>query len=365
MKKNDPSPKSNQFLLAFSILIILSVIISCKNNSDDNSKESIESLPEEKNIVDTMVIHSQDFTREIISNGKLSALQSAELWFKTSGIIKEIPVKNGQTVSKGEPLASLYDEDMKFSYSKAQVAMEQAEIERRNILIGMEYKDGINGVPPDRLKIANIRSGYSQNSISLEEAEQTLKNAILMAPFTGKVEGVSQKPFERTDQSKPFCTLINDQHFTIDFPLLETEFNQVRTGQKVTVSPIALDKQTTGTITEINPRVDENGLVWVKAEVINPGGYIEGMNVKVSIKHSIPNQLVVPKQSVVLRQNREVLFRYTSKGTAYWTYVNVLDENETQYSVVAAEGATLNAGDTIIISNNLNLAHESEVEVGN
>jgi membrane fusion protein (multidrug efflux system) len=86
------------------------------------------------------------------------------------------------------------------------------------------------------------------------------------------------------------------------------------------------------------------------------------MNVKVSIKRAIPGQLVVPKQSVVLRQNREVLFRYT-KGTAYWTYINVLDENENQYSVIAAEGATLELGDTVIISNNLNLAHESEVEV--
>jgi uncharacterized Zn ribbon protein len=86
------------------------------------------------------------------------------------------------------------------------------------------------------------------------------------------------------------------------------------------------------------------------------------MNVKVSIKKAVPNQLIVPKQAVVLRQNREVLFRYTG-GIAYWTYINVLDENENQYSVEAAEGATLEPGDTVIISNNLNLAHESEVEI--
>ena len=86
------------------------------------------------------------------------------------------------------------------------------------------------------------------------------------------------------------------------------------------------------------------------------------MNVKVSIKETIINQLVVPKQAVVLRQNHEVLFRYT-KGSAYWTYINVLYENENQYSVEAVEGATLEPGDTVIISNNLNLAHESEVEI--
>jgi hypothetical protein len=198
----------------------------------------------------------------------------------------------------------------------------------------------------------------------LEEANYQLENIILKAPFSGKIEGLKQKPYEKADLSKPFCTLINDSRFTIDFPLLETEVSEVSAGQKVTITPIAGAKQSVGTITEINPRIDENGLAWLKAEVTNPGGYLEGMNVKVSIKKSIFGQLVVPKQSVVLRQNREVLFRYTG-GTAYWTYINVLDENENQYAVKASDGATLELGDTVIISNNLNLAHESEVELKN
>ena len=348
-----------------ALMAIISNILSCKTSGNEESKESIESLPEDKNIVDTMIIHAQDFYREIISNGKLAATQSAELWFKNGGIVEEVFVKNGQTASAGSILARLQEDEIKFAYNKAKLSLEQAEIERKNLLMNQGYKDAIDSVPPEHLRIANIRSGYSQSLINLKETEQSLENVILTSPFTGIVEGVTQKPFERADQSKPFCTLINNKSFSIDFPLLETEYGEVNVGQKVTISPIALNKPTMGTITEINPRVDENGLVWVKAEVENPGGYIEGMNVKVSIKHSVPDQLVVPKQSVVLRQNREVLFRYTSEGTAYWTYINVLDENETQYSVIAAEGATLNSGDTIIISNNLNLAHNSEVEVGN
>jgi hypothetical protein len=87
------------------------------------------------------------------------------------------------------------------------------------------------------------------------------------------------------------------------------------------------------------------------------------MNVKVSIRNAIAGQLVVPKQAVVLRDNREVLFRYTGSGVAWWTYVKVVDENENQYSVVAEDGGRLEPGDTIIISNNLNLAHESVVTI--
>jgi RND family efflux transporter MFP subunit len=359
MTKIPFNPKQQIILLIFALSILF---FGCKSNTENSEQKSNESLPEEKNIVETVVLEKQDFTREIISNGKLAAIQKAELYFKNTEIIETINSKNGLSVSKGFEIARLYNNDYRFSFEKAQVTMEKAEIDKVDALLSMGYKTGAENISPEHLKIANIRSGYSQARIQLAEATQQLENISLKAPFAGKIEGLKQKPYEKADLSKPFCTLINDNRFTIEFPLLETEINQVNTGQKVTISPIAGAIQTAGIITEINPRIDENGLTWIKAEVNNPGGYMEGMNVKVSIKRAISGQLVVPKQAVVLRQNREVLFRYTG-GIAYWTYINVIDENENQYSVIAAEGATLEPGDTVIISNNLNLAHESEVEM--
>lgn len=350
------------FFFLFSMFFFLVFPISCKTTGKPENTTNTESLPEEKNIVETVVLEKRDFTREIISNGKLAAIQKAELWFKNQGVIETITVKNGQEAASGDVLARLQDTDYRFAFARASLSMEQAEIDKLDALLSMGYKEANQDIPPEHAKIANIRSGYNEAKLALEEAGYALKNAILTAPFAGKVEGVKQKPYEKANQSEPFCTLINDSRFTIEFPLLETEIGEVKTGQRVMVTPVAGAKVSVGAITEINPRIDENGLVQVKAEVSNPGGYMEGMNVKVSTKKIIPNQLVVPKQAVVLRQNREVLFRYTG-GIAYWTYVNVLDENESQYSVEAAEGATLSPGDTVIISNNLNLAHESEVEM--
>jgi membrane fusion protein (multidrug efflux system) len=363
MNSNQSKPaKFWSFISYLLIVFVIVVNLSCKTKTEAQNETSNESLPEEKNIVETVVLEKQDFTREIISNGKLAAILKAELYFKNPGIIETVKVHNGESVSVNVELARLQNDEYRFNVEKAQVTMEKAEIDRLDALLSMGYKTGSENISKEHLKIADIRSGYNQAKIQLAESTQQLDNISLKAPFSGKVEGLKQKSFEKADLSKPFCTLINDNRFTIEFPLLETEFNEINTGQKVTISPIAGAKQTEGNITEINPRIDENGLVWVKAEVTNPGGYLEGMNVKVSIKRAISGQLVVPKQAVVLRQNREVLFRFT-KGTAYWTYINVLDENEHQYSVVAAEGATLELGDTVIISNNLNLAHESEVEM--
>jgi len=351
------------YIIYFFVFAAALLFTSCGNSKSESSTSDHDALPEEKNRVETVVIQREDFMREIVSNGKLNAIKKAELYFKTDGIIASINVKNGQSVSGNSILATLENEDIQFTLKQSRMNLEKAEIDKKDALLSMGYNEvPENKVLADHLRIANIRSGYNDAKLAVEKAENTLEKATLKAPFSGKVEGVKQMLFERASLSEPFCTLISDSRFTVDFPLLETEINEVQLGQKISVLPIAGAESGTGIITEINPRVDENGLIWLKAEVPNQGGYMEGMNVKINIKRAIPGQLVVPKQAVVLRQNREVLFRYTG-GIAYWTYINVLDENEKQYAVEAAEGATLNPGDTVIISNNLNLAHESEVEI--
>ncbi len=356
--------KTNKERTANILITALAVIAiySCALKSEEQTDGGNQPLPAEPNRVEVIVLEQGDFLREIVSNGKLAAIEKAGLYFKNSGIIEAVGVRNGELVQAGTELARLQNEEFLFTMKKAEVALERATIDRLDALLSMGYKSIDAKIPDEHLNIATIRSGYNQAKIQHEEAVYQLENAVLKAPFAGKVEGITQKAWEKPDLSKPFCTLINDSRFTIEFPLLETEVHEVSNGQEITVTPLAGLKPARGVVAEINPRIDENGLAWVKARVTNPGGYMEGMNMKVSIKKAIPSQLVVPRQAVVLRQNREVLFRYT-RGTAYWTYIEVLDENESQYAVAPAEGATLSPGDTIIVTNNLNLAHESSVEV--
>ena len=343
--------------------LVFITLYSCSTGSESAQNQEKQPIPPEKNLVDVITLAHQDFTREILSNGKLSASRKATLWFKNQGIVKSVRVKNGQSVQEGSLIVDLQHEDFLISLKRAEAAFERAGMERLNAFIAMGYKQSDSAsIPVEHRKIAEIKSGYTEAAISLEEARRQFESASLVTPVSGKVEGIRQKPWEKADLSKPFCSIIDDALFSVDFPLLEAEVGEVQTGQTVVVTPVAGAKESIGFITSINPHIDENGLAWLTAEVKNPGGYIEGMNAKISIRKIIPGKLVVPKQAVVIRQDRHVLFCYKS-GSAWWTYVNVLDENEKSYAVEAAEGASLAAGDTVIISNNLNLAHESLVTI--
>lgn len=84
---------------------------------------------------------------------------------------------------------------------------------------------------------------------------------------------------------------------------------------------------------------------------------MEGMNVEILVKKEVPASMVVPKSAVVFRQNQEVIFKYVD-GKAFWTYVKTEFENSTSYTVIAepTKGGSLNPGDAVIVSGNLNLA---------
>lgn len=305
------------------------------------------------------------FQKELVSNGKLTALQKSELKFRISGQLQKLPVHNGQIVKKGATIAVLDRFEYQQRLDQAETKLRDAHLELRDELIGRGYAD------PDSTKIpaiiwegANVRSGYTAARRELKTAKYELAASTLKAPFTGKVANITQKVYQQVPGGEVFCLLINDSEFEVEFHLVESEIREISVGDEVKIIPYSLEKIFKGYVSQINPLIDEHGLVQVRARVKNPGQLMEGMNVKVLVEKEVPDQLVVPKQAVVLRQNQEVLFKYLN-GKAFWTYVQTGRENSTSYTVQAHpdKGGTLQAGDTVIISGNLNLAHESDVVI--
>lgn len=86
----------------------------------------------------------------------------------------------------------------------------------------------------------------------------------------------------------------------------------------------------TGSISEINPLVDENGMVRVKAQVNGGDKFFDGMNVRISVKRSVPNRIVVPKTDIVLRSGKQVMFT-VKDNIVMWNYVTTGLENLTEY----------------------------------
>lgn len=347
--------------------ILVLVICACtpRNKQTDVDSSRIEQASHVTK-VEIQALERTDFPVQLLSNGHIYAARKAVLSFGATGRIAEAPVRNGQRIGRDGVIASLDRPDLRLAEESARISLKKAEIDLFDILAGQGYASGDTTlVPQESLSIAKIRSGYSAARNELFRARQALDGTVLKAPFPGRVADISLYPHQLVG-TDPYCTLLDDSWMSVVFTVMESEYAFISKGLSVTVIPFAEERLSyRGTIEEINPSVDRNGQVVVRAKVRNDGALLDGMNVHVVVEKMIPNCLVVPRGAVVIRDNLDVLFTYTNDGKAHWTYVNILASNGSSHVVEAnaERGSSLSPGDYVIVSGNLNLADGSSVSL--
>ena len=346
----------------YLLCLAAALLAGCSNSGKDKEAEEgvATVLPGENNEVTVTVLKRGIFEHELVSNGKVTAGAKADLRFETAGVVAQIYVKNGDPVRKGQKLAELDKFRLKNKTAQAKDALEKAELELQDVLIGQGYPVGdTSQVPADIMKLARVKSGYDQSRSLYELAVYEEEHATLVAPFDGVVANLFAKPFNEPGTSEAFCTVIGTQGMEVDFTVLESELPLIKNGDRVIVTPYSdAGAKQEGRITQINPLVDDKGMVKVKAAISGKGRLFSGMNVRVSVHRSLDGQLVIPKSAVVLRSGKQVVFTL-EKGKAKWNYVQTGLENAEHYSMA---DETLQEGDTIIVTGNVNLAHEAPVK---
>jgi len=346
----------------FYSLCLCLCLPSCSSKTDKTEEGSVSTiLPDKVDEVRVMRLGLTDFNYELVANGTVSARNKADLRFGLSENIAAIYVKNGERVTKGQKIAMLDQFKLQNSLSQAKANLERAKLDLQDVLIGQGYslKDSTQ-IPVEVMRLAKVKSAYDQSANQYALAEYNLNHSTLYAPFDGVVANLFSKVYNLPDGSLPFCTIIDNLHPETDFKVLENELPYLRVGDIVHVSPFsANDYSYTGQVSEINPTVDNNGMVLVKASLNNPKNQLyDGMNVKIRVQRSLGKRLVIPKTALVLRTNKKVVFTLKD-GKAQWVYVQTGLENSSGYEVTYG----LVAGDTVIYEGNMNLAHETPVKV--
>jgi RND family efflux transporter MFP subunit len=343
------------------LAILLSLAISCKPKTAENLEEMARrSSRPEAVLVKTVNLEPSMFYHELISNGKAYSSEKAVVPFKVNGIIKELYIENGQKVKAGDLLAVVDDFDYMTKLTQAKQGLEKAEINFKDDLISNYYTTDTSTLSTAKIKISRIRSGINDAITALTIAEYNYNNTRIYSPISGVVANLEAKQWNPGQNYKNLCTIIFDEVMEVEFNVIESEYSFINKGIPVGIVPFINDSALiSGRITEINPQVDENGMVKVKAQFQNNGRLIDGMNVKIVIRKPVPNRLVVPKEALVIRQGRDVIF-VRQDSLAIWRYVTVEFENSTSLSVKETSDG-IHPGDMIIISGNINLAHETTV----
>ena len=145
------------------------------------------------------------------------------------------------------------------------------------------------------MRLARLRSGLQQAELNLAATRKDLEDATLHAPVSGVIANLTATPHNMSSSTEPLCRIINDSGMEVEFSVLESELPMVRPGDKIAVTPFSTTDSRTGHVTEINPMVDDNGMVKVRASVDGGGGLIDGMNVRISVKRAVDKARSYPR----------------------------------------------------------------------
>jgi HlyD family secretion protein len=226
--------------------------------------------------------------------------QVSEMGFVISGIVREIPVEEGDTVRAGQALMVLDTPDLQFAVSEAQASVRgaQAEVEiRRNEVIKkiMVYYRAYD-VVVEKLRLSvphevieKAEAGVQQAQAAVEIAQARLAQGTLTAPFDGTVTSLSIIPGEFVSSDQAVITLATlDQLQVETTDLSERDIPNVQIGDPVNIFIEALNRNISGKVISISPRADTvGGDVIFKVTIApdeQPRGLLWGMTAEVEIQ---------------------------------------------------------------------------------
>lgn len=233
----------------------------------DTTKSSV--IP----MVTTSVVKIEDFVHKVRVPGTVETDQNALINSEASGVIKQIHIKEGDRVSKGQVLVTIDSEILAATMDELETSLElanymfekQTALKEKGVGIEIEYEQA------------------RSQKLSLEQKMKTLRSqqgkSIVRAPFSGIVDDIMVNQGEMAAPQIPLLRIVNNDNVTITSALAESMLSKVFVGTKVELS-----------IPSMNDTV-------IYSVISNKGNYIDATNrtfrIQVAVKN---NKLLLPNQ---------------------------------------------------------------------
>ena len=273
---------------------------------------SIMDVTEKLPLVNTLTVQSQKFDHYLELQGDVTTKQNVLVYPEMSGILRQVYVKEGQRVSKGQPLAIIDDGGMgnQLSQLKTQADLAKTTFERRKRL--WEQQIG------SEIEFLSAKAEYEARQEAVRQVESQLDKATIRAPFNGIIDDVikDQGTVVSPGPGSEVFRIVNlsDMYIEVDVP--ETYIGSISKGKKAMVYfPVLGDS--------------------VETKIRETGNFINPSNRSFSAEIPVPNKNGKIKPNLTAKVN---LNDYTS-DSAILLPSSIISENADgdQYVFVAEE----------------------------
>lgn len=229
--------------------------------------------------------------KTVMASAVVVPAQTYELGFLISGIAKDVPIKEGDSVKAGQTLIVLDTPDLQFAVTEAQAALRAAQAEAtiqsyRRVKTKRNGKVFYDAVPAEVRQRIDVKVQQAQVGLAL--AQINLTEGTLTAPADGVVALLHVMSGEFVPSDQPVVTLATLNNLQLETTdLSERDIMQVKVGAPVQISVEALGNRFPGKVISISPIADTvGGDVVFKVTIAfdeQPKGLRWGMTAEVKI----------------------------------------------------------------------------------
>jgi len=289
-----------KFLITLgSLVVVLGVIIGLKGAQiasllgfvGEMEKAGMPPTP-----VATAVAEAAKWEDSLRFTGTLRAVQGVMLTVEVGGKVTEIAVENGADAKEGELLiqldtrteqAELATEEAALRLSKLNLDRTRGLLEKR-IISQSEYDGAL--------------AGYDESASRVERIKAVIAKKTIRAPFTGQA-GIRLVNLGQTVRpGDELLPLHSNDPIYVEFAVPQTRLSRIEVGQKLRVTTEPTEPSAEGTITAINPVVDEaSRTARVQGTLRNSDGHLRpGQFVGVDVIMPEEQEVVsIPESAVI------------------------------------------------------------------
>lgn len=316
------------------ILVLVVVIIAIVTGYKYYAQKQEEA---KKPVVNIAQVQYMSMKSIVSATGTIKPVESVEVSSKITARVKQVLVKENDTVTQGQTVALLDGKDYETQKEQAEFTLQNAKTiyDRTNYLynIGAKSKEDLD----------NAQYNYDTAQSKLEEAESNLSETVIVSPMDGVVIGepVTDGTMAVQGNSNPtvimrIADLSRKQIFAkVD----ETDIGSVRVGQKATFTVDAYNGKTfTATVSKISQTDMDNSWNISNSSSSSSSSSAAVIYYSVTLDVDDPEGLLMPSMTA------RVEIETANKDSALAVPLSALktDKNGTYVIVIKDDGTTEN-----------------------
>lgn len=277
---------------------------------------------------------------------------------KISGWVEHAHVTyEGQSVSRGQPLFSLYSPELYATEQEYVLALEAAD---KIAASGSEAAQGARAIAEamrQRLVLWDVEAGEIER---LERSREAKRNVVFYAPVGGIVHGLNVRHGMYVTPEVELFSFADLSRVWVEADIYESELGLVKTGQSASLTSEAYPGQTLGgRVSYVYPFLDAATRTnRARFEFGNPGLRLKPqMFVNVTMDIPLGELLSVPEEAVLRTGERSIVFVEEPEG--HFTPREIMPGHSDSKRAAVLSG--LREGELVVVSGNFLLDSESRI----